>query len=324
MINYRINMEIPGYDEDINPTSNQGIAHHISAELECPVEFEGLITRARSLSAQELEEEVDGTRVVSAIPSPAHCFRNLQHNEDAGGTKRRRGSCRQCGDLSVLIDCVRCGYYNCEDCMGTDSSAVAFLLEGHHACFDCIRIIRLQKKYEERARNEIAKELIPLPQSLWESKRTAKKCLSCTCYFSPFAWRHNCKGCGEVMCSNRKCLVRRVLKDGKKHKVCYTCSGGDDVPAWACCVARSGDVVQVAQVEFPAGEGNDSTDSLITDLATATCDIVSSGDRGGETTDSSGGSACLSARRCSGAAAHQDVPITCDGAAGGSTAQTLG
>merc|ERR1719231_1759575 len=101
------------------------------------------------------------------------------------------------------------------------------MIKGHHSCFDCIKIMRLQKRAEEKARNEIAKELIPLPRYLWEPKKAATNCFDCKGKFSLIKWRHNCKGCGEVLCNNGGCLIGRVLKDSNHHKVCYKCSGGD-------------------------------------------------------------------------------------------------
>lgn len=136
------------------------------------------------------------------------------------------GRCRFCRDQSMLHMCSRCGGYQCEDCIGTNTLGIYGV---GTSCSECLEIAYTQKRREEEARNQIAKSLVPLPTFMLANKKDADSCAVCDKAFSivRFAFKHNCKACGEVVCSNGSCVRRRQMSDGACHKVCRPCSGAD-------------------------------------------------------------------------------------------------
>lgn len=192
------------------------VANRLSA-----VEVEIPRSRAQSLGSADLKDETDHVIVVVDGAS-------IFESSAAKGLKKS-GKCRFCRDPSVLYMCQCCGAYQCEDCTSITARG--------KSCNECLTITYSQRRKEELARNELAKELIPLPPFMLARKEKAKRCSICLANFSSYffftSFKHNCKACGEVVCSRESCVKRREMSNGKRHKVCLNCSGGTLMPQCA-------------------------------------------------------------------------------------------
>lgn len=182
----------------------------------CDMRDDEIAIRSRALSSADLQV-VDGVSLWS-----------VEGSSTKPGQKKS-GRCRFCRDPSMLAQCRCCGAYQCEDCQSNTGRGAT--------CNECLTLSLSQQRKGEKARNLIARELIPLPHFMLAKKTNAERCSVCSVAFSRtsylFSLKHNCKACGEVTCGSAVCVKRRVMCSGDRHKVCLTCSGGDKMPAHA-------------------------------------------------------------------------------------------
>ena len=147
-------------DSLANVKSNVEVVANRPSAVEVEIPRSG----AQSLSSADLKDETDHVMVVV---DGASIF------ESSAATKglKKSGKCRFCRDPSVLYMCQCCGAYQCEDCTSMTARG--------KSCNECLTITYSQRRKEKKARNELAKELIPLPPFMLARKEKAKRCSIC-------------------------------------------------------------------------------------------------------------------------------------------------